>query len=734
MDPRDKANDVDAVNKNSSKESLKEESLQEVNLTQETVEETVGVVEVTPEAVEAEEQTVDAEKESADIVEQAVEPIPEKADVASEQVADAVEPVVEKVTEQAPKAPEQVAETLEQVAEAAEPKTGEVKPVVKAEPVADTVEQVEEAPEQVADEAEKVEEAPEQAVDLNTFSRQELVDHLRQLLTQEITEIRQEVDLVKQLFYKKLKAENEERKKEFLESGGEELEYQSIKDGLDEELKSLLGDYRAKRAALKAKLEADKEQNLLEKQHIINRMKLLVESNDDVSSFIGEFRDLQRKWKTIGHVPPQFNNELWKSYNNLQETFWDLVKINKELREYDFKKNLEAKTELCEEAERLAEEEDVLLAFRQLQKLHDDWRETGPVAREYREEIWNRFKAASTIINRKHQGHFDEVRKIEEENLRLKIALCEKIEAFDVSSLNTYKAWDEATKVIFAWQEEWRSIGFAPRKMNHKVFDRYRKACDVFFDAKSEFYKAAKGLLNENLEKKIALCEKAEQLKDSTDWKETTEAMIRLQKEWKTIGPVPRKFSDETWKRFIGACDYFFEQKKKNMGGQRKVELENLKLKQECVQKINALDTVTDKTPEEILLMLREYIAEWNEIGHVPYRDKDKMYKEYRAAIDKMFEKLNVDANQRRLDIFKTNLKDMSSKGENKLLREREKLMRTYEHLKSEIATYENNIGFLSSTNKKGSSLIKEMERKIESLKEEARLVEQKISMIDDSL
>ena len=691
MDPRDKVNDVDAVNKNSSKESLKEESLQKVDSTQEIV--------------EAAEQTVDAEKESANTIEQAVEPIQEKAD----------EPVVKKATKQKSKAPEQVAETVEQQAEEA-PK----KPVVKTKPTADAVEQVKET--------------PEQAVDLNAFSRQELVDHLWQLLTQEITEIKQEVDLVKQLFYKKLKAENEEKKKEFLESGGEELEYQSIKDGLDEELKSLLGDYKSKRASLKAKLKADKEQNLLEKQHILDRMKVLVESNDDVSSFISEFRDLQRKWKTIGHVSPEFTNELWKSYNNLQETFWDLVKINKELREYDFKKNLEAKTELCEEAERLAEEEDVLSAFNQLQKLHDDWRETGPVAREYREQIWNRFKAASAIINRKHQGHFDDVRKIEEENLRLKIALCEKVEAFDVSSLSTYKAWDDATKVIFGWQEEWRSIGFAPRKMNHKVFDRYRKACDVFFDAKSEFYKSTKGLLNENLEKKIALCEQAEQLKDSTDWKETTETLIRLQKEWKTIGPVPRKFSDEIWKRFIGACDYFFEQKKKNMGGQRKVELENLKFKQECIQKINALDTVTDKSPEEILLMLKEYIAEWNELGYVPYRDKDKIYKEYRAAIDKMFEKLNVDANQRRLDTFKTNLKDMSLKGENKLLREREKLMRVYEHLKSEIATYENNIGFLSSTNKKGSGLIKEMERKIESLKEEARLVEQKISMIDDSL
>lgn len=716
MDPLEKANDVEAANMNSTKESLPKESLQEVvsnqeavESNQETVESNQESVELTPETAEATEQTVDADKEATDTIE------------SKEEVADPIEQVAEPTQEVVGVATEQATDEIEQVEVTTEQQDVElIKPVVEAEPIAEI--------------AEPVKETPQHTIDLNTFSREELIAHLRQLLTKEITGIKEEVDSVKQLFYKKLKAENEERKKDFLESGGEEIEYQPIRDGLDEELKSLLGEYRSERAALKAKLEADKEQNLLEKQHILDRMKVLVESNDDVSSFISEFRDLQRKWKTIGHVPPAFTNELWKSYNILQETFWDLVKINKELREYDFKKNLEAKTELCEEAERLAKEEDVLSAFRQLQKLHDDWRETGPVAREYREQIWNRFKAASTIINRKHQGHFDDVRKIEEENLRLKIALCEKIEAFDLTGLNTYKAWDDATKIIFSWQEEWRSIGFAPKKMNYKAFDRYRKACDAFFDAKSEFYKASKGLLNENLEKKKALCEQAEQLKESTDWKETTEILIRLQKEWKAIGPIPKKLSDETWRRFIKACDYFFEQKKKSTGGQRKLELDNLKLKQACIKKINDLDTITDKTTAEILVMLRENIAEWNEIGHVPYREKDKIYKEYRAAIDKMFEKLNVDANQRRLDLFKTNLKDMSTQGGNKLLRERDKLMRVYEHLKSEIATYENNIGFLSSTNKKGSGLIKEMERKIESLKEEAQLVEQKINMIDESM
>jgi len=572
------------------------------------------------------------------------------------------------------------------------------------------------------------------SADLQALSREQLVAHLKQLLTLEIEAIKDEVEHIKLLFYKKLKADNEESKKSFLESGGEEHDYKPVKDGLDEELKTLLNEYKTKKAALIAKTEADKENNLIQKQHILDRMKVLVESNDDVSSHINEFRELQKKWKTIGQVPQEHVNELWKSYAACQESFWDLIKINNELREYDFKKNLELKTVICEAAERLDEEADVISAFHQLQKLHDEWRETGPVAREFREEIWNRFKAASAVINRKHQGHFDEIRKIEEDNLVAKTALCEKIEAFDFSSLNSYKAWDEATKTIMGWQEEWRTIGFAPRKSNHKIFDRYRAACDAFFNAKAEFYKASKNVLSDNLEKKKALCEQAEKLKDSTDWKETSETLIRLQKEWKTIGPVAKKYSDEVWKRFISACDYFFEQKQKNTSGQRAEELENLTKKKELIAKINELDAVADKTPAEVLTTLREYIARWNETGHVPFRDKDKIYKEYRSAVDKMFEKLNVDANQRRLDTFKTNLKDMSTKGENKLLREREKLMRAYEHLKSEIATYENNIGFLTSTNKKGSGLIKEMERKIEALKEEAALIEQKITLIEESL
>lgn len=574
----------------------------------------------------------------------------------------------------------------------------------------------------------------EESPDLSALSRIELLNVLKDLLSKDVDAIRDEVEHIKQLFYKKLKAELEDQKKLFIENGGEEADFKPVKDGLDEELKSLINDYKSKKALLSARIEAEKEQNLLEKQHILERMKVLVESNDDVSSHINEFRELQKKWKSIGLVPQAHINELWKSYSAFQETFWDLIKINNELREYDFKKNLETKTALCEAAERLAAEEDVIEAFRQLQKLHEEWHETGPVAREIREELWTRFKTASSVINKRHQGHFDEIRKLEEDNLNAKTALCEKLEAYDYSNLNSYKAWDEATKTIIAWQEEWRALGFAPRKMNHKIFDRYRAACDAFFSAKAEFYKASKNVLNENLDKKKALCEKAEALKDSTEWKETTDKMIQLQKEWKTIGPVAKKYSDEIWKRFITACDYFFDQKQKNTSGQKSAETENLAKKKAIIASVNALDTVTDKTPAEILTTLREYIAAWNEVGHVPFKEKDKIYKEYRSAVDKMFEKLNVDANQRRLDTFKSNLKDMSTKGENKLLREREKLMRAYEHLKSEIATYENNVGFLTASNKKGNGLINEMMRKIEALKDEAKLIEQKITLIEESI
>lgn len=568
--------------------------------------------------------------------------------------------------------------------------------------------------------------------DYSNHSRQQLVDALKSLIDGEIEQIKEDVESIKQLFYKKQKSELEEQKKLFVENGGEEADFTAQTDDLESTLKSLLNDYRTRKSALIAKLEQEKEQNLLQKQHILEQMKNLVESNDDVSSHITEFKNLQQKWKSIGNVPATVATTLWKQYNIYQEKFWDLIKINNEFREYDFKKNLEAKTLICEAAERLADVEDVISAFQQLQKFHAEWHELGPVSREHRDAIWNRFKEASSVINKKHQGHFDSIRQIEEENQAAKTALCEKIEAFDFKSLSTYKAWDDATQTILAWQEEWRTLGFAPRKSNQQLFERYRTVCDAFFAAKNEFYKASKNVLNQNLDKKKALCEQAEALKDSTEWKDTTDKLIQLQKEWKTVGPIAKKLSDELWKRFITACDYFFEQKNKSVSSTKNVEGDNLLKKKELIQKIQSLKN--EGNAAETLTALRAFMAEWNTIGHVPFKEKDKVYKEFREAVDKQFEVLNVDASQRRLDNFKNNLKDMSSKGENKLYREREKLVRAYEHLKSEIATYENNIGFFSSASKKGGGLIKEMERKIEALKDESKLIEEKIKLIDQNI
>lgn len=592
-------------------------------------------------------------------------------------------------------------------------------------------ETTDEEPQQI-ESVETPEEPSEPTEAAQNLTKQELYDKLKELVAQDVEQVKEEIERVKQLFYKKNKAEIAEQRTAFIENGGEELNFIPQTPALETEFKELLNQFRDKKAALNAQLEKEKENNLLRKNHIIEQMKQLVESNDDVSANISTFRQLQQEWKNTGAVPATSATELWKQYNLHQEKFWDLIKINNELREYDFKKNLEAKTKLIEQAEALEAEEDVPSAFRKLQKLHEEWHELGPVTRELREEIWNKFKAASTVVNKKHQSHFDEIRKHEEENLDAKTALCEKIEAVDLTKLTSYKDWDDATKTILDLQEEWRTLGFAPRRANQKVFDRYRKACDDFFTAKANFYKEVKSNFNQNLEQKKSLCEKAEALKESTDWKETGEKLVALQKEWKTIGAVSKKHSDEVWKRFITACDYFFEQKNKAVGGQKSIEQENLAKKKELIEKIKAFEKTENIS--ESLSALRALAAEWNGIGHVPFKDKDKIYKEYRAVLDAKFDSLNIDASQRRLESFKSNLKDMTGKGENKLYREREKLVRAYEHLKSEIATYENNIGFFSISSKKGGGMLKEMEHKIETLKNECKLLEQKIAMIDENI
>ncbi|HLP06187.1 MAG TPA: DUF349 domain-containing protein [Paludibacter sp.] len=572
---------------------------------------------------------------------------------------------------------------------------------------------------------------PAQA-DYAAKTKSELIDSLKLLIDKDMDTIKDEVELIKQQFYKKIKVEAEEQKKAFTDEGHDESEFVPAKDESEETFKSLLNEYRARKASRMAFLEKQKEENLVQKQHLLEQMKNLVASPEEVSTHINEFRTLQQKWKETGSVPQSASTDLWKQYNAYQESFWDLIKINNELREYDFKKNLETKTQLCETAEKLAAEQDVVQAFQKLQKLHEEWHETGPVAREMREQIWTRFKEASTAIHKKHQTHFETIRKEEEANYEAKKAICEKIESMDLSKFNTFKAWDDATQEMNNFRDEWKTIGFAPRKVNQKIFESYRKACDAFYAAKNEFYKETKNEYAKNAEKKKALCEQAEALKDSTDWKETSEKLIQLQKEWKTVGRVSNKYSDELWKRFISACDYFFENKNKNTSGVRNAEAENLAKKKELISKIN--DLAVTGNPAESLATLRSLTAEWNSIGHVPFKEKDKIYKEYREAIDKQFDALNVDSSNRRLDNFRTNVKEMSAKGENKLYREREKLVRAYEHLKSEIATYENNIGFFSSNSKKGSGLIHEMERKINTLKEESKVIEKKINLIDETI
>ncbi|HPQ12906.1 MAG TPA: DUF349 domain-containing protein [Paludibacteraceae bacterium] len=581
-------------------------------------------------------------------------------------------------------------------------------------------------------EDQNTESTPSVVSNYSTLSNEELIEALKKCLNQEVEEVKNDVESIKQAFYRNHRAEVENQKKLFLENGGVEEDFVPKPNELEETFKSLLKEFRDKKAEHLAKVEKEKQDNLLKKQQILEKMKILADAKDDVSTHINEFRALQQEWKSIGQVPPSSLSELFKQYNAYQEAFWDLIKINNELREYDFKKNLEAKIQICEAAEKLMDEPDVVTAFQHLQKLHNEWHEIGPVSRELREEIWQRFKNASTAINKKHQTYFESIRKIEEDNLAAKTALCEKIESIDFSVLKTFSEWEEATKNVLALQDEWRTIGFAPRKLNQKVFERYRHACDAFFSAKAEFFKQVRNSYAENYRKKVELCENAESLKDNTDWKETSEKFIQLQKEWKAIGPVPRKYSDELWKRFISACDYFFDQKKKNTNSLHGEELENLEKKKNLIARINSLKK--SDHPHETVATLKALIEEWSTIGHVPFKEKDKVYKDFRAAVDKKYEELNIDWVSRRLETFKNNLKDMNTKGQRKLIHERDKLLHARERLNSEIATYENNLGYFTSTTQKGSKVILELERKIDTLKEESRLIEEKIRLIEDNL
>ena len=565
------------------------------------------------------------------------------------------------------------------------------------------------------------------------LSKEEILEKLTGLVGAAADATRNEVEALKQAYYKIHRSEVDELKKAFLTAGGEEKDFVAPEDETESKIKELLNVYKEKRAAILAEEERVKAANYALKLQLIDQLKALTESQEDFNKLYNDFKDIQQRWKEVKAVPQEHVSELWKNYQIYSEKFYDIIKINNQFRDYDFKKNLEMKTALCETVEKLQTEPDVISAFHQLQKLHQQWREIGPVAKELREDLWSRFKAASTIINKRHQEHFEGLKAKEQENLEAKTAICEQIENIDFPALKSFKDWEEKNKEVIALQDKWKTIGFAPKKSNVKIFERFRAACDVYFNRKSEFYKNIKDEMEKNLELKKVLCEKAEALKDSTDWKSTTEKMIALQKEWKTIGSVARKHSDAVWKRFISACDYFFEQKNKNASSQKSVEQTNLAAKKALIEKINTID---EADHDEALAALKGYMTEWNTIGHVPFKEKDKIYKEYHEAVDKQFDRLKVDQNDRKMQTFRNSLSDMSNdeRGKGKLYGEREKLMRMYERMKNELQTYENNIGFLSISSKGGGGLLKEMERKIDKLKDEMALIIKKIDAIDENL
>lgn len=564
------------------------------------------------------------------------------------------------------------------------------------------------------------------------LTKEEILNRLQALVDAPIETVRGEVESLKQAYYKIRRNEVDELRKAFVEQGGDEKDFTAPEDTQENFLKELLGSYKEKKAAYLAEEEKQKAENYEIKLQLIEQLKMLCESQDDFNKLYNEFKDIQQKWKEIKLVPEEHANELWKEYQTYSEAFYDLIKINNQFRDYDFKKNLVLKTALCEAVEKLQDEKDIISAFHQLQKLHQQWREIGPVAKELREELWGRFKAASTVINKRHQQHFENLKAKEQENLVAKTAICEEIEGIDYAALQTFKDWDEKNNEVLALQQKWRTIGFTPKKHNTKIFERFRAACDVFFTKKTEFYKSIKAEMEKNLEKKRALCEKAEALKDSTDWKGTTEKMIALQKEWKTIGQVTRRHSDSIWKRFITACDYFFDNKNKNVSSQKSEEQTNLEAKKALIEKVKTMDESLDT--EEAISTLKEWIAEWNEIGHVPFKEKDKVYKAFHEAVDAQFDRLKVDQRDRRMKSYRNNVSEMAGKGKGKLYSERDRLMRTYERMKNDLQTYENNIGFLTISSKGGSGLVKEMERKIEKLKAEMELTVKKIEAIDENL
>ena len=561
-------------------------------------------------------------------------------------------------------------------------------------------------------------------------SKEEILARVREIAHDEEAPSKEEIDHLKTVFYKIHVAEREAQMKEYLNAGGDPEKYQVTPDDLEEAFKAEMNIIKEKRAKVFQAQETEKQENLKKKLEIIDKIKALATSPDEANRSYQQFKDLQQQWRELKAVPAEKANELWRNYQLYVEQFYDLLKLNNEAREYDFKKNLELKTKICEAAEKLADEPDVISAFHRLQELHQQYREIGPVSKDLREQMWVRFKAASTVINKRHQQHFEALRSQEEENLAKKTALCEKVEAINQEENKGASDWEKHTKEIIDIQNEWKTIGFAPQKMNVKIFERFRSTCDDFFGRKAEYFKQMKERFAENAEKKKALVEKAQALQDSTDWKSTSDKLIALQKEWKTIGIVPKKLGDQLWNDFLAACNKFFEARNAANAGTRSQERENLEAKRNIIAQLKEL---AENAAEDAQEKVSELVNQYQEIGFVPFKEKDKLYKEYHEVMDKLYKELNISVARRRLDNFRNNLKNVAKRGEDALDNERDRLMRRFEKLKQEIQTYENNLGFLNASSKKGNKLIEEMNQKVQKLKDDLALVREKIKAIDET-
>ncbi|MDO5447243.1 MAG: DUF349 domain-containing protein [Prevotellaceae bacterium] len=626
-------------------------------------------------------------------------------------------PIVEETKVEAPVEETAAAEVVEEA------------PIAEETPAAEVVEEtpVEEAVEEVA-EAETA--APvEEPVKVVYETKADVISRVKEIAHSDEVPQKAEIDNLKTAFYKFHIAEREAQYKDYLEKGGDPDKYEVTPSEDEEVFKAEMGLIREKRAVAFQEQEKEKQENLEKKLEIIEKIKAMATSPEEANKSYKQFKELQQQWKEIKNVPADKANVLWRNYQLYVEQFYDLLKLNNEAREYDFKKNLELKTKLCEAAERLADEPDAVSAFHQLQKLHQEFREIGPVAKDLREGIWERFKAASTVVNKRHQAHFDELKSLEEDNLQKKTALCEKVEEIAKAEVKNSSEWEKFTKEIMDIQAEWKTIGFAPQKMNVKIFERFRAACDEFFTKKAEFFKGIKEVFAANAEKKRALIAKANELKESTEWKKTSDKFIQLQKEWKEIGMTQKKVGDALWAEFLGACNYFFEKRNSSTSNQFKEERENLSKKKQVITQLKEL---LEKGSEEAEAMLSKLSEEFNSIGHVPFKEKDKIYTEYRETVDALRKKLNISFNKKNVEDFKNHLKKMVKDGEDTLLSERSRLMRQYESMKQEIQTYENNLGFLNASSKKGNSLIDEVSKKIDKLKDDVKAVYDKIKAIDD--